>query len=83
MAETSGSVLLVGAAEAAKAIGVSRTKFFELHSAARIPRPIRLGRRCPRWSIDELRAWIAAGAPDRMTWERSKTNHREKSGRAS
>jgi predicted DNA-binding transcriptional regulator AlpA len=30
--------------------------------------PVRLGTKAPRWRVDELRAWLAAGAPDRQTW---------------
>lgn len=71
--------LLLSAAAAAGLIGVSRSKFFELDSAGRIPRAIRLGQRCPRWSLVELQSWIAAGAPDRHAWERLKAKSREKS----
>lgn len=66
--------LLLTAGEAAELIGVSRSKFFELASAGRLPRPVRLGARCPRWVLSEMRAWIAAGAPDTRSWERIKKN---------
>jgi predicted DNA-binding transcriptional regulator AlpA len=32
------------------------------------PRPIRIGR-IPFWRYDELKAWVAAGCPDRATWD--------------
>lgn len=32
--------------------------------------PVRLGTKAPRWRVDELRDWLAAGCPDRLTWER-------------
>jgi predicted DNA-binding transcriptional regulator AlpA len=37
-------------------------------AAGKLPRPIRLGGRVV-WRIDEIRKWLAAGAPDRATWE--------------
>jgi hypothetical protein len=33
---------------------------------SQIPRPIRMGR-TPLWPYEELRAWVAAGCPDRLT----------------
>jgi predicted DNA-binding transcriptional regulator AlpA len=41
-----------------------------LHAAGKIPKPVYLGTKNPRWRADELRAWLAAGAPDLLTWER-------------
>ena len=44
----------------------------------RIPRPIRIGG-CVRWVLDGptgIRAWLAAGAPDRRTWEAMTGNGR-------
>jgi predicted DNA-binding transcriptional regulator AlpA len=37
------------------------------HAAGRLPAPIRLGGRVV-WRVDEIRAWLNAGAPDRETW---------------
>lgn len=39
-----------------------------LDAAGRLPAPIRIGGRV-LWRIDDVRAWLAAGAPDRATWE--------------
>ena len=36
-------------------------------AAGKLPSPIRMGR-AKRWSVDEIKRWIAAGAPDRRTW---------------
>jgi predicted DNA-binding transcriptional regulator AlpA len=58
------------AKDAAKAVGISRSQFWKLHSAGKVPLPVYLGSKAPRWLADELRAWIAAGAPDRQTWQR-------------
>ena len=36
-------------------------------AAGRLPAPLRIGGRVV-WRTDEIRAWLAAGAPDRETW---------------
>ena len=36
-------------------------------AAGKLPAPIRIGGRVV-WRVDEIRAWLAAGAPDRPTW---------------
>jgi predicted DNA-binding transcriptional regulator AlpA len=36
-------------------------------AAGKLPAPIRIGGRVV-WSVAEIRAWLAAGAPDRATW---------------
>lgn len=58
------------AADAARLLGVSRATFFKLHSAGRVPLPVYLTPRCPRWRRSELLAWLGAGCPDRQTWQR-------------
>jgi len=55
------------AAEAAKLIGIGRTKFLALDRSGRLPRPRRLGR-AVLWDATELRAWFAAGCPERGRW---------------
>lgn len=55
-------------AEVAQLLNVSRRHVYALNASGRIPSPIRLGRRTV-WAADELRAWLAAGAPDRSEWE--------------
>lgn len=35
---------------------------------ARIPKPIRIGGSV-KWCVAEIEAWVAAGCPDRPTWE--------------
>lgn len=58
----------------ADAKGLSRMGFGSvrhiqrMNSAGHLPKPLKLGARVV-WSLDELRAWIAAGAPDRATWD--------------
>jgi predicted DNA-binding transcriptional regulator AlpA len=48
--------------------GVSRASWWRLHSAARTPAAIKLGR-AARWDRSELAAWIEARCPNRQTWE--------------
>jgi predicted DNA-binding transcriptional regulator AlpA len=37
-------------------------------AGGKLPAPIRIGGRVV-WVLSEIRAWLAAGAPDRETWE--------------
>ena len=70
--------LLVDALGAAHLADLSRAKWFQLLSAGKVPAPIRtLGTRCPRWSVEELRAWIRARCPDRLAWEGLKAGRHE------
>lgn len=65
--------LAVDADGAARLLGVSVRHWWALHSSGRCPRPIALGR-ARRWAVDELRAWLAAGCPERSKWETMKVN---------
>ena len=56
--------------------GVSRAQWWKLHSSGRIPQPVGLGSKAPRWRVDELRAWLDAGCPDRQTWQRMRGGER-------
>ena len=49
-------------------LSISKRHVAALNSSGKIPRPIKLGRRTV-WVADELRAWLAAGAPERSRWE--------------
>lgn len=40
-------------------------------AAGKLPRPVRIGGRL-LWSVEEIRTWLTAGAPDRQTWEARK-----------
>lgn len=64
--------LAVSAIEAAEMLHVSERHIWALQSSGRIPRPVKLGR-CVRWPVDELRDWLAAGAPERGKWENART----------
>jgi predicted DNA-binding transcriptional regulator AlpA len=37
--------------------------------SGKLPRPIKLGGSRTVWVLSEIRRWLAAGAPDRQTWE--------------
>lgn len=46
-------------------------------AAGKLPAPIRLGGRVV-WRLDEIRAWLRAGAPKREQWEAIKAARRAK-----
>jgi predicted DNA-binding transcriptional regulator AlpA len=48
--------------------GVGESTWWRLHSAGKVPRPNKLGGKT-LWRVQEIRDWIAAGCPDRRTWE--------------
>jgi predicted DNA-binding transcriptional regulator AlpA len=62
--------LALPAQEAATLVGVSRSQWWKLHAAGKVPEPVYLGTKAPRWRVEELRSWLAAGCPDRQTWRR-------------
>jgi predicted DNA-binding transcriptional regulator AlpA len=64
--------LLVDARQAAALYGVSRANWHRMVSAGSVPASIRPSPGCVRWRAEELRAHIAAGMPDRITWEASR-----------
>ena len=67
--------LLVDAREAAALCGIGRSLWLGLHSAGRVPLPVRLGRRV-LWRREELAGWIAAGCPGRDVWKTLKEARR-------
>ncbi len=60
--------LALSAASVAKLLGISERHLWALNSSGRLPRPVRLGR-AVRWSVSELRDWLAAGSPPRDRWQ--------------
>ena len=60
--------LLAGASGVARMLDSGLRTVRTMDAAGKLPTPIRLGGKV-LWSIDELKAWIAAGCPDRATWE--------------
>ena len=63
--------LLLRAADAAAQCSVSVRTWYAWDLAGKVPRPIRMGR-TPFWPYEELRAWVAAGCPDRVIWQASR-----------
>ena len=59
--------LLLTATEAATLCHVVPRTWRTWHAAGRVPQPIRIGRKT-FWRPDDLRAWVAAGCPDREKW---------------
>ena len=45
-------------------------------AAGKLPKPIRIGGRVV-WRVDEIRAWLDAGAPNRDEWEARKAASRK------
>ena len=60
--------LLLDSEQAAILCGVGRSLWWSLHSAGRVPLPVKLGRRT-LWRREELESWIRAGCPARDKWE--------------
>jgi len=59
--------LLLSAKEVAQLLGISSRQFYRLHSAGKIPLPIRsLGR--PLWNRKELQNWTDMGCPVLEKW---------------
>ena len=49
-------------------LSLSKRQIFRLNSSGKIPAPIRISGAI-RWDSQECIEWLAAGAPDRRTWE--------------
>jgi predicted DNA-binding transcriptional regulator AlpA len=62
---------LLSAGSLGQMLALSKRQIFRLNSCGKIPAPIHIGG-AVRWSAHEVSAWLAAGAPDRRTWEARK-----------
>lgn len=71
--------LAIPADEAARLCGVSRGFWWKLHSSGRCPLPVRLGRKT-LWRVEELKAWLAAGCPERLKWNALRNQPMRKGG---
>ncbi len=67
---TDSERLAASAKDVARLLGISRAQVWKLHAAGKLPVPVRLGTKAPRWRVVELRSWLDAGCPDRETWQR-------------
>lgn len=60
-------LLLLSARKAAAMCGMSLRTWRTWDAAGFVPAPVRIGRSTV-WRVNELKAWIAAGCPQRGTW---------------
>lgn len=58
----SDQALLIDSRQAAKLLKVSPRTLWRMHNDGEMPQPIRIGR-AVRWSLEELKKWIADGCP--------------------
>ena len=59
---------LLSAEAVGKMLSLSHRQIFRLNASGKIPGPVRVGG-AVRWSENAIAAWLAAGAPDRKTWQ--------------
>lgn len=52
-------------------LGVCQRHIERLDASGRLPSPIKIGR-AKRWLLSDINAWIAAGCPDRDSWQAMK-----------
>jgi len=64
--------VMVDAAGLADMLALSRSSIFNLKKAGRLPAPVNVSIRAPRWDVAEIRAWSAAGCPDVQTWAKQR-----------
>ena len=70
---TDPTPLAVDARELARLLGLSLRTIRAMDGTGKLPRGLTFGQRAKRWALDGpngIRAWLAAGAPDRRTWEK-------------
>ncbi len=61
--------LLVDRKQAAAIAAISVATWDRMVSAGKTTAPIYLSRGCVRWRLDDLRAWITEGCPDRRSFD--------------
>lgn len=67
-------ILLVGAEDAARSLGISRSSFLLADKTGEIgPQSVKIGGR-RLWSLPALRAWVLAGCPARQRWIECREN---------
>ena len=63
--------LVVDAKRLARLLSCGVRTVRTLDASGKLPKPLRIGGSVV-WILDEIRAWLTAGAPDRETWEARK-----------
>lgn len=71
MIDTQTKEKLLTAKSLGQMLSLSKRQIFRLNSCGKIPAPIRIGG-AVRWPESTILAWLAAGAPDRKTWQAMK-----------
>lgn len=56
--------------------GITQTPPIRNRAAGKLPQPVVIGTRSVRWCVDDIHAWLAAGCPDRGTWDELRRNGR-------
>jgi predicted DNA-binding transcriptional regulator AlpA len=67
-ADPTGSPLVVDARRLAQLLCVGLRTLRTWDAGGRLPAPVRIGGRV-LWRLDEIRAWLDAGAPCREDWD--------------
>ncbi len=65
---TPGLPLVVDAKRLAPMLCIGVRTLRTWDALGKVPTPVRIGGRVV-WRVDEIRAWLDAGAPDRETWD--------------
>jgi predicted DNA-binding transcriptional regulator AlpA len=60
--------LLVDRRALARLLSVGVATLDRWRSSGRVPQPLVLSPACVRWRLDEVRAWLDAGAPSAREW---------------
>ena len=62
---------LLSAKTVGQKLSLSKRQIFRLSACGKFPKPLKIGGSV-RWIASEIENWLAAGAPDRRTWEAMK-----------
>ena len=65
---TKSEIQLLTAKQLGGLLSLSKRQIFRLSSCGKLPAPIRIGGSV-RWAESTITKWLAAGAPDRKTFE--------------
>ena len=71
----SAAAELIGVRALCQLLSRSEASLARDDAAGRLPRAVRIGR-SKKWRKSEILDWIAAGCPDRATWEATRRNRR-------
>lgn len=59
---------LLSVRDLSEILGLGERTLWRHATTGKLPRPVSIGR-LQRWRASDIRLWIAAGCPDRPTWE--------------